>query len=445
MSNNSSYLLRAFVETPWAILPSKLAALEEVVLRHVSGEKLDAEEVQNRIHGAVRPPEQRVNKVAVLPLFGTIFPRANMMTDVSGATSAERFGTLFARLIGDPEVGAIVLDVDSPGGQSGGMAELSKQIFDARGTKPIVAVANHTMASAAYWIASAADEIVVTPSGQVGSIGVFSVHEDKSEALQQGGIKLSIISEGKYKVEGNPYQPLTEEARSALQTRVRDVYDSFVNAVARNRGVEPAAVRNGFGEGRLAGAYQAVEWGMADRVATLRETIEGLFNTNASPARTRASASEQTDAVQAPASERTTNAEARARLLAVGDFTIEGESTMIRNLLKQRAEKIARAQQLVHTADAEERDMNDEERAEFAALLGEGESAGEVGALNAKIQRISDEREKLRAEIEKKFSTSDAVKPDGAHDPKPMTRAEFDKLDPDDKSAYVKHGGKITD
>ena len=141
-----SYVLQAFTEYPWAILPHKLAILEEIVSRHVSGEKLDAEEVQAQIHGAKRPAERRVNSVAVLPLFGTIFPRANLMTDVSGATSAERFGAQFDELVSDPEIGAIILDVDSPGGQVNGIEELSQKIYQARGRKPIVAVANHTIA-----------------------------------------------------------------------------------------------------------------------------------------------------------------------------------------------------------------------------------------------------------------------------------------------------------
>jgi len=274
----NSYVLQAFVETPWAILPQKLAQLEEIVARHVAGEKLEAEEIQARIHGAQRPPDRRVNAVAVLPLFGTIFPRANMMTDMSGATSAERFGAQFAELVQDPEISAIVLDVDSPGGQVGGIDELSRQIFEARGTKPIVAVANHTMASAAYWIGTAADELIITPSGEVGSIGVFAVHRDMSAAMEKEGIKFSFIKEGKYKTEGNPYEPLAEEARAAIQTRVSEIYDTFAEAVARNRGVNPAIVRNGFGEGRMVGASQAVKMGMADRVGTLDETIRRLFN-----------------------------------------------------------------------------------------------------------------------------------------------------------------------
>ena len=266
------------METPWAILPNKLAILAEIVIRHASGEKLDAEEIQAQIHGATRPPERRVNKVAVLPLFGMIFPRANLMTDVSGATSAEKFGAQFADLINAPEIDAIILDVDSPGGNVQGIEELSRQIYDARGRKPIVAVANHTMASAAYWIGTAADEIVVAPSGEVGAIGVFAVHEDISEALAQEGIKMTVIKAGKYKAEGLPYEPLSEEAKAFYQTMVSESYDVFVNAVARNRGVEPALVKDGFGEGRMVRARQAVDLGMADRVGTLDETISLLIN-----------------------------------------------------------------------------------------------------------------------------------------------------------------------
>lgn len=273
-----SYILQAFIENPWAIMPRKLAVLQEIVARHVAGEKLDAEEVQVRIHGATRPPDRQVSNVAILQLFGTIFPRANLMTDISGATSAERFAAQFSELVKDPKVGAIVLDVDSPGGNVLGIAELSKKIFEARGQKPIVAIANHLMASAAYWIGTAADEVVITPSGEVGSIGVFSVHEDFSAALEKEGIKISLISDGKYKLEGNPYEPLTEEARAAIQERVSEYYDEFINSVARNRGVNPVNVRNGFGEGRIAGARQAVELGMADRVGTLEETIDQLLN-----------------------------------------------------------------------------------------------------------------------------------------------------------------------
>jgi signal peptide peptidase SppA len=279
-----SYILQAFTETPWAILPSKLAVLEEIVYRHVNGEKLNAEEVQERIHGAARPADHNMvstgspKMVAILPLFGTIFPRANMMTDVSGATSADRFGAKFSDLVNNPDIGAIVLDINSPGGQVNGIAEAANRIFEARGKKPVVAVANHLMASAAYWIGSAADEIVATPDADMGSVGVFAVHQDVSRKLEQDGVKVTFIKEGKYKTEGNPYEPLSDEARAVIQEHVSDAYDKFINALARNRGVKPDDVRNGYGEGRVVSAQHAVRLGMADRIETLDQTVERLFN-----------------------------------------------------------------------------------------------------------------------------------------------------------------------
>lgn len=290
--NSSSLILSAFVETPWAILPRKLAMLEEIVARHLRGEKLSAEAIQARVNGATPPAEQRAASVAVLPLFGTIFPRANSMDNISGGTNAETFGNALKQLVNDPSVDAIVLDVDSPGGQVGGIRELADSIFAARGAKPVVAVANHLMASAAYWIASAADEIVVTPSGEVGSIGVYAAHVDISKNLEQEGVKVSLISKGKRKVQGNPYEPLSDEARAAIEESVGEAYDLFVEAVARGRGVTSEDVRNGFGEGAGVNARQAVALGMADRIGTLDETIQRLLNSN-SPA---------PDSTQAPTS-----------------------------------------------------------------------------------------------------------------------------------------------
>ena len=272
----NSRILDAFTRAPWAIVPERLAVLQEVVARHVAGEKLDPEEVQMAIHGAKRPANRKAGTIAVLPLFGTIFPRANLMTEISGATSAEMFGKQFDDLVNDPETAGIILDVDSPGGYASGIEELSRKIYEARGIKPIVAVSNHEMDSAAYWIGTAADEVIVTPSGEVGSIGVFAAHWDESKALEMEGLKLTLVSAGKYKTEGNPFEPLTEEAHSMIQGMVQDVYDAFVRAVARNRGQSVAEVRDGFGEGRVVGARQAIQLGMADKIATLDETIKDM-------------------------------------------------------------------------------------------------------------------------------------------------------------------------
>lgn len=272
------HVLNAFLRTPWAILPEQLAVLEEIVLRHVAGEKLSAEEIHARTAGAARPAEARRGAVAVLPVFGTIVPRADLLTEVSGATSAERLGRRFDELMQDPQVDAVVLDVNSPGGQVWGVQELSQQIFEARGAKPVIAVAQHLMASAAYWIGSAADEIVMTPSAEAGAIGVFAVHQDLSVQLANRGIRTSLISAGRYKVEGNPFEPLGEEARAAIQASVNENYAAFVGSVARNRGVGAEQVRAGFGEGRLVSARQAVEMGMADRIGSVDQVVRELLS-----------------------------------------------------------------------------------------------------------------------------------------------------------------------
>lgn len=272
-----SRVLQMALETPWAILPGKWQAIMNFLWYQSHGDKFSAEELATRLGAVQNPPTERTEgTVAVLPIFGTIVPRADLFSEFSGGTSAEVLTRKFRALINDPNVGAIVLDVDSPGGAVSGVEEVASEIFKARGTKPMIAVANHLAASAAYWIATAAEELVVTPSGEVGSIGVFAGHQDISAALEAEGVKISLINAGKFKVEGNPYEPLGEEARAAIQARVDDYYNAFTRDVARHRSVKQSEVKGGFGEGRVVGAKEAVALGMADRVGTLDQVISDL-------------------------------------------------------------------------------------------------------------------------------------------------------------------------
>ena len=141
----------------------------------------------------------------------------------------------------------------------------------------MIAVANSRAASAACWIGTAADELWVTPSGQVDSIGVFAAHEDISKALEEEGVKVTLVSAGKYKTEGMPYEPLSAEARASMQQMVDTFGNMFINAVARNRGIGSYAVKNGFGEGRMVLAQDAVRAGMADGLAALDQTVARLL------------------------------------------------------------------------------------------------------------------------------------------------------------------------
>lgn len=216
--------------------------------------------------------------VQVITLTGVLTPRGSLFSYIfgGGGGGVQAFREEFAEAVTNPDVGAIVLDIDSPGGLIDLVPEAADEVREARGTKPIVAVANTMAASGAYYIASQADEIVVTPSGSGGSIGVYILHLDFSGWNEQAGIDPTYISAGRYKTEGNEDEPLTEEALEHFQEEVDDLYTGFVDAVAEGRGVSAQAVRSGYGEGRCLLAPRAVEAGLADRVDTL-ETVIGEF------------------------------------------------------------------------------------------------------------------------------------------------------------------------
>ena len=214
----------------------------------------------------------RGNKtVAVIPVLGAIANRGGWM-----GVGADQIGAAVDAAVNSARVDAIVFDVDSPGGTVTGIPELADKIMGARKVKPTVAVANGMMASAAYWIGAAAGEIVSSPSSKTGSIGVYMVHEDWTENMEAQGVKITEVSAGKYKTEGAPWKALDEEAEAQIHTEVTEAYNWFVRDVARFRGASQAAVREGYGEGRVVSAEAAVKAGLADRVGTLEETIDRL-------------------------------------------------------------------------------------------------------------------------------------------------------------------------
>lgn len=275
-------ILNAIYNTPWAILPEKLDAIVAFIeakvdplapfvdVREIKGEDIQA------MSAASAPAVRQSGSIAILPLFGTITHRANMLSEFSGGTSTEKFAAQLRQVVSDPTVKAIVIDIDSPGGNVDGVDELSAEIFKARSQKPIVAVANSMAASAAFWIASAASEVVVIPSGLVGSIGVVAMHRDFSKQIENEGVKITLISAGRFKTEGNELEPLGDEAREAIQKLADHFMGMFVRAVARNRDVPINEVRNGFGEGRLVTAKDAKSLGMIDRVETMDQTLKRL-------------------------------------------------------------------------------------------------------------------------------------------------------------------------
>lgn len=264
-------VIRYVLEMPWAIKPEALGVILDILAFRAEGGVRSQEEIDELIGPDERPAEIRRGKVAVVPLHGMIMPRADMFMNISGGTSMQKFAATLKRADQDPKVATIVIDVDSPGGTVDMVPETAEMIRNLK--TATVAVANTGAASAAYWLAAQADEFVVTPSGEVGSIGVWTAHEDVSKANKMAGRDVSLISAGKYKVEGNPFEPLGDEARAAMQSKVDYYFDQFVADVARGRGVSADVVRNGYGQGRMVVAPDALREGMVDRIATLDQII----------------------------------------------------------------------------------------------------------------------------------------------------------------------------
>lgn len=200
--------------------------------------------------------------VAVYRMYGTVRPKG-----IWGC-SLEELDTFLRTALAAKEIKGIIFDVDSPGGSVYGVDQAARRIYDARGTKPMVAITNFLNASAAYYLSSAVDQLYAEPGSDTGSIGVWSAHINAQKFFEEWGLDIRLFSAGRYKVEGHPFGPLDEDGEGEYQRRVDEYYGEFVDAVARHRGVRVSDVRNGFGEGRVVGAKRAAEIGMIDRVLT---------------------------------------------------------------------------------------------------------------------------------------------------------------------------------
>ncbi len=265
-------ILNAINSNVWYILPEKMDILLAFMEARINN--ADIPEVESR--AATKFKNVR-GDIALMELTGTISQRMGIMDAASGGTSTEAFGAKFDELANDPKIKAIVMDVDSPGGSAFGLEELSTKIRQARKPgRPIIAIANSLMASAAYYIASAADEIVATPGGQVGSIGTILVHVEISKADELFGVKRTIIKAPANKGEANPFEPLSDSDAAALQETVDQYYDMFVSAVAANRNVSKSVVKSDFGQGRLLTSKDALTAGMVDRIGTLESVVARL-------------------------------------------------------------------------------------------------------------------------------------------------------------------------
>lgn len=213
-------------------------------------------------------------KVAVIPIHGTLVRRTSGLEAVSGLASYTSIAAQLDAALASPEVAAILLDVDSPGGESGGVFDLVDRIRAGVQVKPVWAVANDMAFSAAYALASAASRVFVARTGGVGSIGVIAMHIDQSVKDAKDGVRYTAVFAGERKNDLNPHEPISDEAHAVLKAEVDRVYDLFVETVARHRGLDADAVRAT--EAGLFFGPDAVGAGLADAVGGFDDALSQL-------------------------------------------------------------------------------------------------------------------------------------------------------------------------
>ena len=209
--------------------------------------------------------------IAVIPVHGTLVKRTAGLDAVSGLTSYAEITSLLDAALADPAIDGILLDIDSPGGEASGSFELARQIREASTIKPVWAVANDAAYSAAYALAASAERLVVTETGGVGSIGVIALHIDQSVKDANDGYRFTAITAGTHKNDFSPHQPLTDEAKTELQTEVDRLYGLFVDHVASMRHLAADDVRST--EAGLFFGPNAISAGLADSVGTFESAI----------------------------------------------------------------------------------------------------------------------------------------------------------------------------
>lgn len=214
--------------------------------------------------------------VAIIPVLDTLVNRGAWLDSRSGLTSYEGIAAQLRAAGQDPEVRSVLLDISSPGGEAAGLAGLADLIRSVRQAKPVTAFVNDMAASAAYGIASAASEIVISPTSIVGSIGVVMLHADRSGELAAQGVKPTLIFAGSHKVDGNPFEPLSDAVRADLQASVDAHYRQFLDVVEQGRGLRLTADMARATEARTFIGSEAITRGLADRIASFDEVLASL-------------------------------------------------------------------------------------------------------------------------------------------------------------------------
>lgn len=270
---------------PLLIHPDKAAVIETVFRSHADGAPVQVDGTQPPVPMAVayqaarfadKPYVVTEDGIGVLPITGSLVHRGGFMDALSGMQSYQSLEKKATAMAADPDVKAILMELDTPGGQAAGVFDLAKRMKEACAAagKPLWAAVNETAMSAGYALAAVADRVTMAKTGSVGSIGVIALHVDQSKKNAKDGYTYTAVHAGAKKTLGSPHAPLTDEAKSEIQARVDEMYDHFINHVAQMRGLDPDAVR-----AQEAGTFSgqaAVEAGLVDQVMSFNETLAAL-------------------------------------------------------------------------------------------------------------------------------------------------------------------------
>lgn len=277
----------------WAILPSYLDGIIQHITWLAEGKDMPSEvkvsgknalakqlAIAQAIGQQLAHTSPKSSRIAVIPIVGPLANDPNMF--FYGGTSYADIQDSVEEAMADQSINEIFLIVDSPGGNVAGLPETADRLFQARQHKPVTAIVTGMAASAAYYLASQANTITLTPSGAVGSVGVLVAHTDISKMLERAGINVTLLSAGEYKTEWYPFGPLSDEAKAAEQANIDGMYEQFIGAIVRGRGqrVKPEMTEEKFGKGRMLQSSAALAGGMVDRVMSIRDVLAGRAGMN---------------------------------------------------------------------------------------------------------------------------------------------------------------------
>ena len=261
---------------PLARLEPLLSGFEAAMYQRGSVEAVPPAPTESLSAGDERPHGYRIERgVALLPVHGVLASRVGQIApDSTPMQSYESIKQTLRSAYRDSRVRGVLLDVDSPGGEAGGVFDLARDIRAASQVKPIWAVANHQAISAAYLLAAATDRIWTTLSGALGSIGVIALHADQSERDAQEGMKYTYISRGDHKIDGHPHGPLSPEAHAMIQAEVDRNYEMLVTDLARYRHTDPYTLRAT--QARIYHGHAALHHALADHIGTVEQAHAAL-------------------------------------------------------------------------------------------------------------------------------------------------------------------------